>query len=108
MPWGWVVLLVGPPLVAWFMRWRAASQPELDPDAAPDAARLSRLGRLEHAFQAVLVSHVPDAVARDGDGLARALRAAGVESALAGHVVPLRDPPRAARSGPRGRGDAAQ
>src|SRR5439155_70564 len=46
MPWGWVVLLVGPPLVAWFMRWRAASQPELDPDAAPDAARLSRLGRL--------------------------------------------------------------
>src|SRR5204863_114640 len=38
MPWGWVVLLVGPPLVAWFLRWRAASQPELDPDAAPDAA----------------------------------------------------------------------
>jgi len=108
MPWGWVVLLVGPPLVAWFMRWRAASQPELDPDAAPDAARLSRLGRLEHAFQAVLVSHVPDAVARDGDGLARALRAAGVESAVADHVMRLRDRLRAARYGPRGLGDAAE
>src|SRR5437016_13450055 len=108
MPWGWVVLLVGPPLVAWFMRWRAASQPELDPDAAPDAARLSRLGRLEHAFQAVLASHVPDARARDGDGLARALRAAGVESAVADHVMRLRGRRRAARYGPRGLGDAAE
>ena len=108
VPWGWVVLLVGPPLVGWFWRRRAASQPALDTDAAPDAAPLSRLGRLEHAFQAVLVSHVPDPVARDGDGLARALRAAGVESAVADHVMRLRDRLRAARYGPRGLGDAAE
>src|SRR5256886_6320761 len=66
----------------------------------PGAARLSRLGRLEHAFHTLLASHVPDAVARDGDGLARALRAAGVESAVADHVMRLRDRLRAARYGP--------
>src|SRR5439155_23225871 len=67
-----------------------------------------RLGRLEHAFHALLASHVPDPVARDGDGLARALRAAGVESAVADHVMRLRDRLRAARYGPRGLGDAAE
>src|SRR5256886_11660759 len=70
----------------------------------PGAARLSRLGRLEHAFHTLLASHVPDPVARDGDGLARALRAAGVESAVADHVMRLRDRLRAARYGPRGAG----
>src|SRR5213076_679939 len=49
-----------------------------------------------------------DPVARDGDGLARALRAAGVESAVADHVMRLRDRLRAARYGPRGLGDAAE
>src|SRR5256885_5966955 len=77
-------------------------------EAAPDAAPLSRLGRVEHALQAVLVSHVPDPVARDGDGLARALRAAGVESAVADHVMRLRGRRRAARYGPRGLGGAAE
>ena len=108
LPWGWLVLLLGPPLGAWLWRRREASQPAMDVDAEPDAAPLSRLGRLEHAFQAVLVSHVPDPVARDGDGLARALRAAGVESAVADHVMRLRDRLRAARYGPRGLGDAAE
>src|SRR5213078_3215822 len=74
----------------------------------PGATPLSRLGRLEHAFHALLASHVPDPVARDGDGLARALRAAGVESAVADHVMRLRDRLRAARYGPRGLGDAAE
>src|SRR2546426_8916806 len=55
-----------------------------------------------------LASHVPDARARDGDGLARALRAAGVESAVADHVMRLRDRLRAARYGPCGLGDAAE
>jgi tetratricopeptide (TPR) repeat protein len=47
-------------------------------------------------------------VARDGDGLARALRAAGIESAVADHVMRLRDRVRAARYGPLGVGDAAE
>src|SRR5205823_1193813 len=108
LPWGWLVLLLGPPLGAWLWRRRAASHPDMAPDAEPDAAPLSRLGRLEHAFQALLVSHVPDPVARDGDGLARALRAAGVESAVADHVMRLRDRLRAARYGPRGLGDGVE
>ena len=108
MPWGWLALLVAPPVVAWMWRRRAVSDPDLAPDAEPEATPLSRLGRLEHAFQAVLVSHVPDPEARDGDGLARALRAGGVESAVADHVMRLRDRLRAARYGPRGLGDAAE
>jgi hypothetical protein len=117
-PWGWLVLLVGPPLLAWLWRRRAATPALLGESAvaapvapvAPVAAGApagTRLGRLEREFYAVLASHVPDGAARDGDGLARALRAAGSESAVADHIMRLRDRLRAARYGPRGRGDAA-
>src|SRR5438128_1970909 len=76
------------------------------PAAAP--APRSGLGRLEREFQTLLASHVPDAPARDGDGLARALRATGVDSAVADHVKRLRDRLRASRYGPRGLGDVAE
>jgi len=106
VPWGWLALLVGPPLLAWLTRQRA-------PRAAPQrAGRESRprprLGHLEWEFHTLLASHVPDRAARDGDGLARALRAAGVESAVADHVMRLRDRLRAERYGPQGLGDAAE
>ena len=117
-PWGWLALLVGPPLVAWLWRRRAAREVGADgelsqgggagSDGGGGPARPGRLGRLEREFHGVLASHVPDARARDGDGLARALRAAGVESAVADHVMRLRDRLRAARYGPRGLGDAAE
>src|SRR5438552_2186132 len=68
----------------------------------------ARLGGLEGEFRIVRASHVPDQPARDGDGLARALRAAGVDSAVADHVKRLRDRLRASRYGPRGLGDAAE
>lgn len=105
---GWLAVALLPPLLVWLMRRRRAA-----PEAAPvgDAAAAhdgSRLGGLEHEFLAVLASHVPDAFARDGDGLAQALRAAGVDSAVADHVKRLRDRLRAARYGPRGLGDAAE
>jgi hypothetical protein len=106
-PWGWLALLVGPPLLAWRRRRRGppAEAPALAP---PAGAPRTRLGRLEQEFQGMLANHVPDAAARDGDGLARALRASGVESAVADHVMRLRDRLRAARYGPRGLGDAAE
>src|SRR6266704_1415429 len=117
-PWGWLALLVGPPLVAWLWRRRAAREVAADDELSQDGgagsdggggpARPGRLGRLEREFHGVLASHVPDARARDGDGLARALRAAGIERAVADHVMRLRDRVRAARYGPRGMGDAAE
>ncbi len=101
--WGWVALVVVPPLAVLWRRRRP--RPGGGPAGDSPAARLSALGRLERAFHAVLASHVPDRFARDGDGLAPALRAAGVESAVADHVMRLRDRLRAARYGPRGVGD---
>jgi oxygen tolerance protein BatD len=107
VPWGWLLLLVGPPLGVW--RWRRRGAAERGAPAPPaSAAPLTRLGQLEREFQAVLASHVPDSPARDGDGLARALRAAGVDSAVADHVKRLRDRLRASRYGPRSLGDAAE
>ena len=108
VPWGWLVLLVGPPLLVWLRRRRGTAA-DVAADAPPAApAPLTRLGQLERQFQAVLTSHVPDQPARDGDGLARALRAAGLDSAVAEHVKRLRDRLRASRYGPRGQGDAAE
>ena len=104
---GWLAVLLIPPLVALSVRRRklAAAAPVLP--VAPGPA-LTPLGQLEREFVAVLASHVPDPVARDGDGLAQALRAAGIDSAVADHVKRLRDRLRAARYGPRGLGDAAE
>src|SRR5579859_1424920 len=103
---GWLAVLLVPPLITWAVRRirrprRASAKPALGPALTP-------LGRLEREFLTVLASHVPDAAARDGDGLAQALRAAGVDSAVADHVKRLRDRLRAARYGPRGLGDAAE
>jgi hypothetical protein len=105
---GWLALLVAPPIVAWLARrrWRRTGEPAFD--AATARPEVTPLGRLEREFLAVLASHVSDPFARDGDGLAQALRAAGVDSAVADHVKRLRDRLRAARYGPRGLGDAAE
>lgn len=102
--WAGALLLLMPALAVIVRRRRAAT------GAASEARprRASELAELEQRFDAVLASHVPDAGARDGDGLAQALRAAGVEGAVASHVVRLRDRLRAARYGPRGVGDSAE
>ena len=106
IPWGWLALLVGPPVLAWL--WRRREEREPATAEVPRAVRITRLGQLEREFHAVLASQVPDSRARDGDGLARALRATGLDSAVAGHVMRLRDRLRASRYGPRGHGDAAE
>src|SRR5439155_20649333 len=103
---GGLALLLVPPAFAALVRRRRSR--------APRAAVVARgperspLRRLEREFLAVLASHVSDPFARDGDGLAQALRAAGVDSAVADHVKRLRDRLRAARYGPRGLGHAAE
>ena len=103
---GWLALLLFPPVLALLARGRSRRAPShVPPPAGPT---LTPLGKLEHDFLAVLASYVSDPFARDGDGLAQALRAAGVDSAVADHVKRLRDRLRAARYGPRGLGDAAE
>lgn len=103
---GWVALLLLPPLLAWLFRRSRRAAPA--PVAAVSGAARTPLGRLEREFLTVLASYVSDPFARDGDGLAQALRAAGVDSAVADHVKRLRDRLRAARYGPRRQGDSAE
>jgi len=105
---GWLAVALLPPLLVWLTRRRRVVPAAVPAGDAGHAHDVSRLGGLEHEFLSVLTSHVPDAFARDGDGLAQALRAAGVDSAVADHVKRLRDRLRAARYGPRGLGDAAE
>jgi len=103
---GWVALLLVPPLLALVASRRRRRAPAAA--VVTPAPGMTPLGKLEREFLAVLSSHVSDPFARDGDGLAQALRAAGVDSAVADHVKRLRDRLRAARYGPRGLGDATE
>ena len=106
-PWGWLLIVLAPPVVLILVR--LAGRPRTRARAgAPAPAGGTRLGRLERDFQTLLVAYVADAEARDGDTLAAALRAAGLEHAVAGHVVRLRDRLRAARYGPHGAADQAE
>lgn len=108
-PWVWLAVLALPPFVVLLDRVRR--RPRAEPSSAaptPPAGGTTRLGRLERDFQNTLSAYVSDADARDGDALASALRAAGLEHAVAGHVVRLRDRLRAARYGPRGVADQAE
>jgi hypothetical protein len=103
---GWLALLLVPPAFAALARRRRSRAPATA--VVSGGPERSPLSRLEREFLAVLASHVSDPFARDGDGLAQALRAAGVDSAVADHVKRLRDRLRAARYGPRGLGDSAE
>ena len=105
---GWLLILLVPPLIAWLARRRSGGREERVTAVLTAGPDLTPLGRLEREFLAVLASHVSDPFARDGDGLAQALRASGVDSSVADHVKRLRDRLRAARYGPRGLGDAAE
>jgi len=103
-PWGWLAVAGLPPVVVW---WRNRRR-RLPSSPAPRATEVTRLGRLEWEFGALVTAHVPDAATRDGESLSRALRSAGVDRAVADHVVRLRERLRAARYGPRGAGDPVE
>lgn len=101
-PWGWLVVIVVPPLAAWWRTRRRAGTP-----APAPVMEKSRLGMLERAFSIVVTAHVPDAAGRDAESLTRALRAAGVDRGVAERVGRLRERLRAARYGPPSRGGGA-
>jgi hypothetical protein len=106
-PVAWIGFALLPPAVALLARRRRARRGGAA-TAAPSPPRpLTQLGRLERAFDALLASHVPDDTVRYGSGLGAALRAAGMDGAVADHVVRLRDRLRAARYGPQRAGDGA-
>lgn len=73
---------------------RGAPAEGLDPRAQEFRRRLQEL--------------VPDAGLREGDGLAAALRAAGIETAVAQHAARVRDRVRRVRFGPEGATDAGE
>jgi len=100
-PWGWLIVAALPPLVLW---WRTRRRVAAPAPAAP-VVEHTRLGRLERAFTVVVTAYVPDAAQRDGKSLSQALRAAGVDRAVAEHVSQLRERLRSARYGPRRSGD---
>ena len=101
-PFGWIAILVLPPLFLYLRLRRRAPPP---PAAEPEVHEPGELAKLERAFGILVQAHVTDAYSRDGASLARALRAAGVERTLAEHVGRLRERVRGIRYGPRTSGD---
>src|SRR5260370_13196674 len=89
VPWGWLLLRLGPPLLVWLRRRRETATDAVGSAPPATAAPLAPLGQLERQFQAVLAHHLPDQPARYGHGLALALRAAALQSAFADHVQRL-------------------
>ncbi len=103
--WGWILLVMGPPLVVLGVRgWGRLGKRRRRPALARRPTQ-STLDGLEREFRGVLERLVPDAALREGDGLANALRAAGVEAPVAGHVARVRDRLRQALFGPGGTSD---
>jgi hypothetical protein len=101
-PFGWIAILALPPLFLYLRLRRRAPPP---PAAQPEVHDPGELARLERAFGILVQAHVADAYSRDGASLTRALKAAGVERALAEHVGRLRERVRGIRYGPRTSGD---
>jgi hypothetical protein len=99
-PGGWLSIAVLLPLMAYWSRARPRRRRRPPPPEVP-----STLGGLAREFRSVLEALVPDQALREGDRLADALRAAGVEEPVAQHAVRLRDRLRQAVFGPDGAPD---
>jgi hypothetical protein len=102
--WAWLLVMGLPPLLAGGARW--ARRRRRAPAAAPDWRERSGLPALDREFRTVLEGLVADAGLLDGDGLADALRAAGVDAPVAAHSARVRDRLRLARYGPEGATDS--
>ncbi len=101
--WGWLLVVGLPPLLAGIARWGRRRRVAV---AAPDRRERRGLPALDREFRGVLEGLVADAGLLDGDGLADALRAAGVDAPLAAHSARVRDRLRLARYGPEGATDS--
>jgi len=101
-PAAWAALGALPILLLTLGRVRLPTRRSRPPER-PDPGKLDSLDR---RFRRELERLVPGAPWRDGDGLADALRAAGVEAPLANHVSRVRDQLRQALYGRGGATDA--
>jgi tetratricopeptide (TPR) repeat protein len=101
---GWIVLILAPPLAALVLRTRRRWPRYRGRAAVPESEPMP-LAALEIEFGVVLEGLVPAERLRGGDGLADALRAAGVEAPLAAHAARVRDRLRQALYGPQGSTD---
>lgn len=105
--WGWILVVLLPPLIVLAMRLevhvprRVPRRPKADQGAGSGAG----LQPLEAEFRGVLEGLVPAARYKAAEGLAAALRAAGVEASLAAHAARVRDRLRQALYGPEGSTD---
>lgn len=105
-PWGWLVVALGPMLLAaltHLLRRRASRRAVGRPrrrlaDAPP-------LERLDWELRDLLEGLVPDAATRDGVALGVALRASGVEAPVAAHAARVRERLQQAIYGPDGATD---
>ena len=106
----WVALAAAPFAILALVRVRRTGRDAArHRGPAPEQeAEVGRLDVLERHFRRELEGLVPVAERYDGPGLADALRAAGVEAALAGHVARVRDRLRQAVYGKRGVSDPAE
>ncbi len=100
----WVAIGLAPGLV---LGLRRARRPVRRKRVARATER-SELDSLDRRFRRELERLVPQAPLRDGDGLADALRAAGIDAPLASHVARVRDRLRQALYGKEGTTDAQE
>lgn len=102
--WGWWLLLGVPPLFALAVRgavrWRRRERP-----VPTQPGTREGLAALDESFRNALRDLVPDAPVREGDRLAAALTAAGVEGPVSVHAARVRDRLRHAVYGPGGGAD---
>lgn len=104
--WGWMLVVLAPPLAALAVRGGAAwSRRRRGVRRAPAVVPGVTLRQLEYEFRGVLEGLVPLARVRASGDLADALRAAGVEAPLAAHAARVRDRLRQALYGPEGSTD---
>jgi tetratricopeptide (TPR) repeat protein len=104
-PWTWWLVAILPPLLMIASRrlprlnWRRSRPAAVAPIMGGE------LDRLDGEFRAALTRLVDDAAHREGQSLTDALRAAGMDPALAAHAVRVRDRLRYAVFGPAGTTD---
>jgi hypothetical protein len=109
-PQGWPApalfgVALGAPLLAFALRGNAWLRVFRRRPTPPVARSLQELNQ---AFRSTLDRLVPTAGLRDGDQLADALRAAGIDHAVAAHAARIRDRLRHAVYGPGGPSDATE